>query len=437
MKNNKGFLDVFSFTFIQTFKSKAIIIVTAVLCVLAFASVPMVNHFGASDENTRNEDEKNNENSIKKVFLCDKSGIGIDKNTDILQDGKYKNIKYEIVSEKEDAKKLVKNTNNIYMMTSVTDRINIEFIYDDNKDITSMDVDEYSDFVCEKMPDIEKKIFGITKEQNKIIEKNINIEKKWIGQKTHKGINNSVMMSYICIIIIILTLCGETISTSVAMEKSTRVIEYLTINVKPIVLISGKVIGVMSVIISQFLAASVCFFASAQMNGNQGTKKAIAKYVLNSESMNISFVNVLIVLVTLISGVIVFGMLAGLAGAAVSRVEALGESMKIYSIILVIGAYAAMFLASSGEINTLTPKTIAAFIFPVTSLFLTPVYAVFGKVSITIAIAAMTAMVITAIVLVIFVSKVYEGMIYYKGETLRLKDIITFSKDKIKEERDV
>ena len=70
-------------------------------------------------------------------------------------------------------------------------------------------------------------------------------------------------------------------------------------------------------------------------------------------------------------------------------------------------------------------------------MFLTPVYAVFGKVSITIAIAAMTAMVITAIVLVIFVSKVYEGMIYYKGETLRLKDIITFSKDKIKEERDV
>ena len=435
MKNNKGFFDVFSFTFIQTFKSKMIIAVTVIMCILAFVSIPIINSKMVSGDNGGNSGKS----AVKKVLICDASGIGLADSIDIFKDDKFTKTKFESVAYGvKEAKKAVKNTDNVYLAVYINESIiNFEYIYDGNKNLSSSDVDELSSHIESKMPEIERKAFGITDEQQKIISKDINVKKQVIGQKKSDGINSNLMLAYICILVFALALCGESISTSVAMEKSTRVIEYLTINVKPIVLIMGKIIAMTCVLFTQIISALICFIISSQVYGDAGTKKAVYKWISESENVSISTAGVLLSIVLFVCGILVFGMMAGLAGAAVSRVEALGESMKIYSIILIVGAYGAMFLTNSGQINELTPVTIGAFIFPVTALFVAPVYAVFGKISLAIIAVSALVMAVTAVLLIIFVSRVYEGMIYYSGETLKLKDIICFSKNKIKEEKDV
>ena len=69
-----------------------------------------------------------------------------------------------------------------------------------------------------------------------------------------------------------------------------------------------------------------------------------------------------------------------------------------------------------------------AFLLPISSVFITPIYLLFGKVSIAIALLAVLILIIATILVIMFTSKVYQTIILHQGNVIKFKDLITISK---------
>ena len=139
---------------------------------------------------------------------------------------------------------------------------------------------------------------------------------------------------------------------------------------------------------------------------------------------NISVAGCIVSIFIFIMGFLLFGLIAGLAGAAVSKIENIGEGMKLYSILLIVCAYAALFIPMFGE------KNVFLELFPLTSIFMLPGELIFGGVKWWIVIVAVILLALSVLVMLAFVAGVYENMIFYNGETLKVREIIAMFKTK-------
>lgn len=434
MKNNKGFMNVFSFTLVQNFKSKVMLTITIVLCVLAFASVPFANYILHSDDK-----KESSTNKITKVYINDEINLGISDNIQELKKGKFEDTAFEVKDMCEsEAKKAIKNTDEVFLHVYVDEVINFDYIYDNTKALSDSDVQELSDLINSKLKDFEYDRFGISEEARKITSEEIKVCVSKVGEKkSANNLNQDIAVAMLCILVFVYTMSGEAVSNSVAMEKSTRVIEYLTINVKPVVLIMGKVTALLSTVLIQIIFTSLGFGVSSLIFGGKAVTKLIENSVTSGEGISFSATKILFALIILLGGILAFGLLAGLIGATVKTIDELGERMKVFSIIMIVGAYASMYLLFSGKINQGGMISTIAYIFPLTAAFITPSFIIFGKISTIVVILSLFAMIITDVIMVIFVSRVYEGILYYNGDTLKFKDIIRFSKNKRRGEKNV
>jgi ABC-2 type transport system permease protein len=75
-----------------------------------------------------------------------------------------------------------------------------------------------------------------------------------------------VLLMGIMIVTMIVSLSGGSIATSIVTEKTTRVVEYLMINVRPMALIVGKILASLVMVFVQFAAMGISYFISTLLN---------------------------------------------------------------------------------------------------------------------------------------------------------------------------
>ena len=126
-------------------------------------------------------------------------------------------------------------------------------------------------------------------------------------------------------------------------------------------------------------------------------------------------------------GMIFYATLAGLAGATVSRMEELGEGLVMFSITILIGLYigigAAASLLNAGD----NPFAIFAMLFPISSPFLIPGAIVIGRAQIWVIVVAFVLLVGLVSLLFWFVSRVYEALIVYNGNRIKVGQLLNIS----------
>ena len=204
------------------------------------------------------------------------------------------------------------------------------------------------------------------------------------------------------------------VATSIATEKSSRVIEYLLTGTRPLSLLSGKIAARLleSVIMafaaysSYFLSQFVCIFLIAGEKASESVSDNVV--VISSMWESITFSKLVIVVLYFVAGIALYTIIGALTGASVSKLEELQEALKFYSFIMVICLYADMFLI----IMMLNASGLEAFknfctIFPLTGAFLTPALILTGKVGMT------TGIIALVVLRVEFYSKQLEAVKYY------------------------
>ncbi len=477
MKNSiKGWKDIFSFTFIQGIKAKSIIISTAIMCVIIIAGVPIASLISSKSEIKKT--------SIEEVCIADMTGIKIAKDFDILKNVKnddetenmYSKIKYtELDSQKlnidentglKDIYKFDKDSKKVYLqITYLEDSFDIEVIYDGKGKLESEDVNNYSDFVRDNFQKILMKNMSVAdkdieivnsvntinycnidsvKDENNNTDVSSNESDDKLNSDKLKDDNSSsnadgkhstgkynILYTMMMATLFILTFCGERIAMSIITEKSSKVMEYLMTSIKPMAIVVGKVLANLLIIGVQVGLIAISFITAIVVNTSITGEKLPESLRNMLSRSNFDSANVLTILVSilmLIGGLVLFSLIAALAGASVSKMEEMSEGVKMFTFVLVIGAYIALFVLSSNMYEKTSVVKYATMLVPLTSVFLAPGALLTGYLSAGLGVLALLIMIISNVLLVRFVADVYESMIYYNGTHLKLKDIIGISK---------
>ena len=471
MKNKiRGWKEIFSFTVVQSLKAKSMKIGTLVLCLIALVSVPVLSLMTGEEKQTE-------KTSIKTVKVVDMTGLNlladleVLKSEDLYEENEnklYTSIQYEtadidfeklaqgaeskeVYTFDEDADyvylQIVYSGNNPELKESDAG-FDIQVIYSNDTTVKKQDVTEYNEFVNEhfrkvllqnlQLTDEQQELVNsvqVTKYQSDIEKEQENANEKADDEKTEKAKYN-IIYATLMVVMFALAFGGERIAMSIITEKASKVMEYLMTSVQPMAIVIGKILANILILFIQAGLILVSFILSLILNGiihsDGGKLISLPSYITNIFSMTnfsgFTPLNLLLALIIFIGGFIFFGLVAGLAGASVSKMDEIAEGVKMYTMLLIIGAYVAIFIVTSNMYDGTSAIRYFAMLFPLTSVFLTPASLLTGYVTLAEALISAGIMIVAILLLTKFVANVYESMVYYNGSPLKLKDIINISK---------
>ena len=204
-----------------------------------------------------------------------------------------------------------------------------------------------------------------------------------------------------------LVLYGQSVASSVAEEKSSRVIELLLTSVAPRRLLGGKVIGVGLLGITQFTAICVAGLVSALVAGGEGLP--------SSAPGTIALIAMWFVL-----GFAFYSVAYAALGALVSRQEDL-EATTAPVNVLIIAAYWGSMAAISDPNGTWAQ--VAAFIPPL-SPFVVPTRVVIGDMGAAGLVAAVAIELVAILIVVRVAAGIYEHAVMRIGAPISLRSAL-------------
>lgn len=466
MKNNlTGWKSIFQFTLVQNLKSKSIKITTLIMCLIAMAVLPVVTLIDGE------EGEAKEATSIKKVYVVDNSGWNLTEDFSVLKADTYyesdeaklytdieyidrteavltKAAEYMLNNQELDFKEVYtfdKEDSGIYLEINYIDgKISISLMYSKDTKVSESDVEAYNGFVQEHFEDVLLSSQKISQEALDIIhscqevefydELNPDAVPEPDSEEENKRDAYWLVYGIAMVILFMLAFGGERIAMSIIVEKSSKIMEYLMTSVKPMAVVVGKVLASLLLLFIQFTAIFVSLGISVVIAGflnSEGTfhMPSVVSGLFKSGSLStVTPVNVILALLILIAGFLLYGMLAALAGAAVSKMEEISEGVKIYSFIMIIGAYLSIFVISSGSYTGDSFVKYLACFLPISAPFIAPGTLLSAHLSVVYGVIVLGILLISLVLLTKFVAGVYESMIYYNGTALKIKDIIQISK---------
>jgi len=212
-------------------------------------------------------------------------------------------------------------------------------------------------------------------------------------------------------------------------EKASRLVEQLLVSLSPLSLILGKILAVMLYIFSMFLMMFLCMFLSYKVTGQfmelGSPLGLLAPMGFAAEGLRLEPLTFLLVLVALLLGYLSFSLMGGIAGSGCSGTEDL-EPAQLGVVFLVLGGYLVSTVVSAAESSAL--GILSAFL-PIVSVFTAPVQYVLGNLSLGLLLLSYALQLLFILFLGLFGARVYEALILYKGERVKLKQLLRMRKE--------
>lgn len=455
-----GWREVFSFTFAQTVKQKAygiFLVIFSVIALLYSTATALIEQYG---------ERKDSKVAISEVVVFDETGLDIDY-TNAFTSKKYKNISVVSKPEKtaEEYEQQMEDKSNGTMLIKVNfddkqKEYHVLFVQGKGNQLSELAQVDFANEFCDFFEDAKMDAIDVTKEQREYVQTDITREVKKLSEdgeivdKEKDSISYNdyfIMLLLLMVCLMLINISGNQIALAIVTEKSSRVLEYLVLNVRPLALIVGKLLATIVTSSLQMVAIGFCYVASpiisnmitprlakllfgvvesAETNTTLADE-ALAQSVQMIHNIRMEFV--FLALIFVILGIVLFGILAGLLGASVSKMEEMQETMAVYQVVLVFGCYADLALCVmqiTGAANPMLAKVLS--ICPITSPFLVPGSMLLGKMSWPLIIVSMLVMILSIVLLFMLTASVYEAMIFYNGKALKIKDIISLASSKNK-----
>ncbi len=243
-----------------------------------------------------------------------------------------------------------------------------------------------------------------------------------------------ILLGGITVVIMIVSVVGSNIATSIVTEKSTRVVEYLMINVRPMALIVGKILASLLLVLIQFGAMGACYLISSgicrALFGDGGGVDMMEASVF-SRFLGLNVINIIFAVAVILLGVLFYSIIAGLAGASVSKLEEMAEGMKIYQMVMMLGSYFGIFMAIMQMFGASNDILLyIGCLLPVSAPFTVPVYLLLGKIGLPVTLLSIVILAAFTALLFAFTARVYEALIFYNGNVMKIKDIIGIAKSR-------
>ena len=445
--NFTGWKDVFRFAFIQDMKNKGTMIFTVILFVVAALALPVISLING-DEN-----KEIKKSPIKKVYFLNESGIDIvDALKEVNKDTIFDEVTYEEVSDmKETEKKLDSDEDSkkaILMRFSTNTEegcYDIQLEYSEKGKLDEEDINEFSNIINEKFPKLMSLSLGITDEQMDFVNMQVitgvvdytgedasDEEVKLLGSMQY-----NLLLTLISVMAFVVSITGSSVATSIITEKSSKIIEFLLTSIKPMAIVMGKVLATICVVLVEILTSLVGVLISFVINSSikgisiqESIKETIGSFLSTEALADVSMINIIAGIIAICLALMLYGMMAGLVGATVSKLEEAAEGLKAYNFIMIIGCYIALGVAMYGATGGLDDTMIRIVcMFPLSAPFALPGFALVGMIDIVSILISIVILIVCIVLFTIFTANVYEEVIYHNGEPLKFKEIVKIYKN--------
>ena len=254
------------------------------------------------------------------------------------------------------------------------------------------------------------------------------------------GTKYGIQYAYSIVTMIICVFSVTYIVRAIVEEKSSKLVETLMVSVKPLALIFGKILAVMTYMFAMLLSLLAAFGLSYVISGQfldvSFVGDMLASFGITSDLLHIGVGTGVIILVSILLAYLTFALLAGLTGAGCSNTDEVEGANSAAMMMILVG-----YLVSSFTIGIGGNATVALAICPIISAFSAPAYFIFGEIGFGVILASWAVQIIVIMLILLLTARVYDQLIMYRGSKLKMKQIIalgfsgkTKRKETVKEE---
>ena len=456
----KGWGQVFRFTFIQTLKAKSFIVSTIVvsailvLLVLAANFLPMLVMNDTADA----VDSSADVSKISTVYYHDESGIEPKADFSTLPEPRptFVEVSAEQYDEKIVSLKASTAAEVAVYITAPNENGNISMLLSRPESDEIIQNGECRTLLA-NMADVLNKSkllsLGVSEDDIALAEGYIKQDVTIAGEapvsEFESIIKTMLPMMTSIILFMFIFVYGQMVAQAIATEKTSKVMELLLTSIKPLAVIIGKVLAIGCVALAQIaiigtvtgtataIAAPFGFIGalSSGIAGDAAADSAALSEVSNAVGeifANFNIGSVLLFIVVFILGFLFYALVAGLAGASVSRIEDLQSAMQPMALIGVLGFYLAYFPSMSnidgdGGSNILT---LLSRYLPISSPFSLPSAILMGEMSGAEVAISIGVLAVFVALMAMLVAKIYETIILHNGDRIKLGEMLKMAGEK-------
>lgn len=234
------------------------------------------------------------------------------------------------------------------------------------------------------------------------------------------GGNIFVMMIMSCLLFFAIYFCAFQVSSSITVEKTSKIMETLVTSTSPRTIVLGKTIGIGVVGLLQVLLFGIVAVISAY--------SFLDPELLNQmlDLSNFTPYLAIVIIVYFILGYFTYAFLYALTGSTVSKPEDIQSANTPVAILSMIGFYLAYFTLTNptGDLN------IVASLLPISSPFCMPLRVMMGIANGWDVVLSIIILLATCAIIAHIAIKIYSNAILNYGNRMTLRDIIKSYKEK-------
>lgn len=335
-------------------------------------------------------------------------------NSELGYNFKFENLNFEEIKTQINEHEI----NSAIIISKKDDVINLQYIVDNAATMTSTPT-TLVDALNSLYTNLQIQKLHLTPTQLAQISPQFNLEVQQISDQEIGG-NITVMMFVSILLFFAIYFCAYQVSSSITVEKTSKIMETLVTSTSPRTIVLGKTIGIGLVGLGQVVlfTATAIFSAYAFLD----PELLNSMFDLSTLTPYLAFIMILY----FILGYFTYALLYALTGSTISKPEDIQSANMPVAIITMIGFYLAYFtlIDPTSELNSF------AALFPFSSPFCMPLRVMMGIASGWEVIGSIAILLITCSLIAHIAIKIYSNAILNYGTKMSLRDIIRTYKEK-------
>lgn len=233
------------------------------------------------------------------------------------------------------------------------------------------------------------------------------------------GGNIFVAMMASCILFFAVYICSYQVSSSIAVEKTSKIMETLVTSTNPRSIVLGKTIGIGLAGLLQIIVYLIVAIFSAYIFLDLEMLNALLDF------SNLTPMLIVILIIYFILGYFMYALLYALTGSTISKPEEIQSANTPVVIITLVGFYLAYFTLTdpTSSLNSL------AALLPISSPFCMPLRVMMGVATTGEILTSIIILIVACVIVAHVAIKIYSNAILRYGTKLSWKDIIKSYKE--------
>ncbi len=230
--------------------------------------------------------------------------------------------------------------------------------------------------------------------------------------------------AYSILIFMLISFSTSFIVRAVVQEKSSKLVELLMVSVKPLALISGKILAAMCLVVAGMLCSGLGLALARLAMKLLGKGDGLTTAGIGSLLQALRGPGALVVLVSVLLGYLSFSIIAGISGACCST-ESESDSASSGAMLLAMLGYIAGMATAWMKVGTAI-RVLS--VIPFVSVFIAPSRYLMGDIGFGLLAVSWLLQALVALLLMKLCAAVYGALMIHRGERVKPKQILKMMK---------